>query len=146
MTNTTRGTEVPNLRDETLENIVWRDPDDLDFYAFNERDHSDAEIDHFQRTIHDYNGAQPIVLDDADNIVAGRGRVEAASLCGVEEIPVLRMSSFSADDLDHYVNTLIRFGHFVGWTPEALEIDLQHLLVIDALVKAAADDAALRAT
>jgi len=146
MTNTTPGTEFPNLRDETLENVVWCDPDDLDFHAFNERDHSDAEIDQFQRTIHDYNGAQPIVLDDADNIVAGRGRVEAASLCGVDKIPFLRVSSLSADDLDHYIKTLIRFGQYVGWTREMVETDLQHLLVIDALVKAAADDAASRAT
>lgn len=146
MTNTAPGTEVPNLRDETLEKIVSCDPDDLDFYAFNERDHSDAEINHFQRTIHDYDGAQPIVLDDADNIVAGRGRVEAASSRGVDKIPFLRVSSLSADDLDHYIKTLIRFGRYVGWTREMVETDLQHLLVIDALVKAAADDAASRAT
>ena len=142
MLTNTPGTDVPNLRDETLAKLVWCDPDDLDFYALNERDHDDAEIDRFQRTIHDYNGAQPIVIDDDDNIVAGRGRVEAGSLYGVDNIPAIRMSSLSADDLDHYIRTLIRFGHYVGWTREMLETDLQHLFNVDALLKAATDDAA----
>lgn len=32
MLTNTEGTDVPNLRDKTLEHIVWRDPDDLDFF------------------------------------------------------------------------------------------------------------------
>lgn len=145
MPTNAEGTEVPNLRDETLEHIVWRDPDDLDFLAFDKLRHSDAEIDQFQRTIHEYTGAQPIVIDDANNIVAGRGSVEAGALLGIDRIPALRMSSLSADDIDHYIETLFRFGHYVGWTRKMVETDLQHLIKIDALLKAAADEAASKA-
>ncbi len=139
---TTEGTEVPNLRDETLEMIVWYDPEELDLLPFEERVHCDAEIDHFQRTIHDYNGAQPIVIDDECNIIAGRGRVEASLLLGIDEIPAIPISSLSADDVDHYIQTLFRFGQHVGWTVEMLKIELQHLIKIDVLLKAAMDDAA----
>lgn len=133
--------DVPNLKDEFLEKTVWCDPDDLDYLPFEEREHSDAEIDHFQRTIQDYNSAQPIVIDRDCNVVAGRGRVEAGRLLGVDEIPAIPLSSFSADDLDHYIETMIRFGAYVGWTSEMLETDLQILLIIDAIKKAAIQDA-----
>lgn len=123
MNATTPGTEIPNMRYETLEKIVWYDPEELDFYALNERDHSDAEIDSFQRTIHDYKGAQPVVVDD---------------------VPALPLSALTADDVHHYIDTVIRFGKYVGWTREMLEIDLQHLRNIDVLMRAAADDTASR--
>lgn len=139
---TTTGTEVPNLSDEILENTVWFDPEELDYVPLEEREHSDAEIDHFQRTIYDYNGAQPIVVDCECRIVAGRGRVEAGWLLGVDEIPAIPLSSMSADDLDHYIKTMIRFAVYVGWSAEMLETDLQHLLVIKALMEAASSDTA----
>ena len=141
MTNITQGTDVPNLRDETLAKVIRYDPDELDYLPLDEREHSDAEIDHFQRTIYDYTGAQPIVIDHECNIVAGRGRVEAARLLGIDEIPAIPLSSFSSDDLDHYIETMIRFGAFVGWSAEMLETDLQNLLVIDAIKKAAIQEA-----
>ena len=140
----TPGTDIPNLRDKTLEKTIWFDPNELDYLSLDEREHSDAEIDHFQRTIYDYTGAQPIVIDNECNIVAGRGRVEAARLLGVDEIPAIPLSSFTSDDLDHYIETMIRFGAYVGWSAEMLETDLQHLLVIDALMKAGRDDTAAK--
>lgn len=85
------------------------------------------------------------MIDEANNVVAGRGRVEAGALLGIDQIPALRMSSPSGDDIDHYIETLFRFGTYVGWSREMLETDLQHLLKLDALLKAAADDAASRA-
>ena len=144
MTNITQGTDVPNLRDETLAKVIRYDPDELDYLPLDEREHSDAEIDHFQRTIYDYTGAQPIVIDHECNIVAGRGRVEAARLLGIDEIPAIPLSSLSSDDLDHYIETMIRFGAFVGWSAEMLETDLQHLLVIEALMKAGRGDTAAK--
>lgn len=136
----TSGADVPNLRDETLEKTVWYDPDELDYLELEELEHSDAEVDHFQRTIYDYNGALPIVVDRECNIVAGRGRVEAARLLGIDEIPAIPLASFSWDDLDHYIETMIRFGAYVGWSAEMLETDLQHLLVAEALMKAGRGD------
>lgn len=142
MTNITQGTEVPNLRDETLAKVIRYDPDELDYLSLEELEHSDAEVDHFQRTIYDCTGAQPIVIDHECNIVAGRGRVEAARLLGIDEIPAIPLSSLSSDDLDHYIETMVRFGAYVGWSAEMLETDLQHLLVVEALMKASWDDAA----
>lgn len=144
MTSITQGTDVPNLRDETLAKVIRYDPDELDYLPLDEREHSDAEIDHFQRTIYDYTGAQPIVIDNECNIVAGRGRVEAARLLGIDEIPAIPLSSLSSDDLDHYIETMFRFGAFVGWSAEMLETDLQHLLVIEALMKAGRGDTAAK--
>lgn len=137
----TAGTEVPNMREETLEKIVWCKPEELDGAPLPEQDHSDAEIDHFQRTIYDYTGAQPIIIDRSGSIVAGHGRIKAARLLGIDEVPTLPLPLLTDDDVEHYIQTLVLFGRHVGWTREMLEIDLQHLLKINALVQAANDDA-----
>ena len=142
MHTTTTETDVPNLRDATLKKIVWFDPEELDFYALNEYDHSDEEIDRFQLTINDFNGALPIVVSDDGKSVAGRGRVEAGYLLDFDEIPALWLSDMTANDISHYVDTLTRFAKYVGWSPEMLETDLQTLITIDALLKAAASSAA----
>lgn len=128
--------DVPNLRDETLEKTVWYDPDELNYLLLEEREHTHVEIDRFQRTIYDYNSALPIVTDEECHIVAGRGRVDAARLLGIDQIPTIPLPSFSSDDLDHYIETMIRFGAYVGWTSAMLQIDLQHLLAIEAQMKA----------
>ena len=137
MNQTTTTTDVPNLREETDQKMVSRDPEELTFLPFEKRTHSDVEIDRFQQTILDFRGAQPIVIDAEGNVAAGRGRVEAAMLLGIEEIPALPLSALTADDLDHYTKTLGCFGQVVGWTRRMVQIDLQHLLVISAFLSAA---------
>ena len=134
MHTTATGIEVPNLREETLEKIVWCDPETLRYFTFDERKPSVAEIDAFHQTIHDYKGAPPIVIDDEGKIVAGRGRLEGALLLGIDQIPALPLSSLTTDDLGHYIKTLVSFGQHVGWTRRMLHVELQHLLQIYALL------------
>lgn len=136
MHHTTTTTDVPNLREEILKKIVWRDPEELTFFSFDKSKHSDAEIDQFQQTIHDYRVAQPIVIDAEGNVVAGRGRVEAALLLGIEKTPALPLSALTADDFDHYIKTLACFGQVVGRTRRMVQIDLQHLQVMSAFLSA----------
>lgn len=136
MLTTTTTTDIPNLPDETYEKVVMCDPDELKCVSFHESKHSDGEIDQFQQTILDYTGAQPIVIDDDGTVVAGHGRVEAAKLLGIEEIPALPLSSLTGDDVDLYIRTLAEFGKYVGWTRRMVKIDLRIMLVISAFMHA----------
>lgn len=138
MLTNTPGTDVPNLRDETLEKVIWCDPDDLDCSLLVELEYSDAEIEQYQRTILARGGALPIVVGDDGWIVTGRGRVEAALLLGIYNIPALRLSSMTFGDLNHYIETLVRFGQNAGWTNDMLNTDLGHLYKLNAMAQAAA--------
>lgn len=123
--------EVPNLRNETLSKTVWCDPDELNYSApSGARNHAVAEVDLFQKTIHHYNGALPVVIDDDGNIFAGQGRVEASKLLGIERIPALVLSTLTRDDVQHYLETIGEFGSYVGWSQAMLSIDLQALRLI----------------
>ncbi len=123
----TMGTDVPNLRDVTLNKVVWCNPDELDYYAPGARQHTDEHIDMFQRTIYDFNGALPIVTNGTGGIIAGYGRVEASKLLGIDQIPTIPLSWLTEKERKHYIKTLMQFGEYVGWAREMLLIDLQHL-------------------
>lgn len=119
---------VPNLSDEVLTKVVWFDPDELDYAASpGALDHTDVEIDLFQKTIYCYPGALPIVIDDDGYILAGQGRVEAGKLLGIDRIPALVASTLTSEEAQHYLETVKASGNYVGWSQEMLSIDLQEL-------------------
>lgn len=127
MTNITTGTEVPNLRDETLEKIIWCHPGELDYYAPNASQHSEDHIECFARTIREVGFALPVITNGSGNIIAGQGRVEAALRLGIETIPMLPLAWLTEKERKYYVKTLTEFGDVAGWSRDMLEIDLQHV-------------------
>lgn len=127
MNTKTSGTDVPNLSDAILEKLVWFDPEGLEYCAPDARQNTDEQIDQIRWTIHDFRGAQPVVTDSDDVVIAGQGRVEAAWLLDIDEIPALPWPSLTKKERKHYVNSFTKFAKYAGWSREMIEIDLQHL-------------------
>ena len=129
--------EIPELRHETYTKVTLCRPDELDCSLLVELEYTDAEIELYQRAILANQSMLPIVIGNTGSIVAGRGRLEAALLIGVCEIPVLRLSSMTFDDLSHYLDIMVRYYQVADWTGEMLETDLRYLFKIDTMAKAA---------
>jgi DNA modification methylase len=74
----------------------------------------------------------PVLLDETDTIVAGHGRVAAARLLGVEDVPTILLAGLTADELRAYVIADNRIGEKAGWDRDILAIEFQHLLNVES--------------
>src|SRR5665811_2175556 len=45
----------------------------------------------------------PILVDDANGVVAGHGRIEAAKIVGLDRVPTVRLSAMSEAEIRAYV-------------------------------------------
>jgi len=73
----------------------------------------------------------PILIDDADRIIAGHGRVQAAKVLGLTAVPALRLSHLSDAEKRAYVLADNRLAELAGWDKEILAIELQGLIDLD---------------
>src|SRR6266849_3818119 len=67
----------------------------LTAYKGNARTHSKKQIRKIADSIKRFGFVNPALIDDAGEIIAGHGRVEAAKLLGITAIPCLRISHLS---------------------------------------------------
>lgn len=67
-------------------------PDALQAFANNSRTHSDEQIGQIVSSIEEFGFTNPILIGDADNIIAGHGRVMAALRLGMEAVPCIRLT------------------------------------------------------
>src|SRR5713101_1176616 len=95
----------------------------------------------------------PVLIDESDQIIAGHGRVQAAKLLGIVEVPTVQISYLSATQKRAYILADNRLAEKAGWDKEILAVELQGLLAdgfevvltgfeapdIDVILDAAAD-------
>jgi hypothetical protein len=72
-----------------------------------------------------------VLIDDANQIIAGHGRVEAAKLLGLEGVPTLRIAHLSEAEKRAYVMADNRLAELAGWDREILAIELQGLIDLE---------------
>ena len=97
----------------------------------NARTHSRKQIRQIADCIKRFGFNNPVLVDDADVIIAGHGRVEAAKLLRLTEVPTLRLSHLSAADKRAYIIADNRLAEKAGWDREILAIELQGLIDLD---------------
>src|SRR5689334_8314191 len=91
----------------------------------NARTHSKRQISQIAASIQRFGFNNPI-LADRDNVVrAGHGRLEAAKLCGMTSVPVIRLEHMTTSDFRAYALADNRLAEEAGWDHEVLAIELQ---------------------
>ena len=94
-------------------NIEYTPVKELRPYAANARTHSRKQIRQIAKSIERFGFCNPVLIDDSNQIVAGHGRVEAAKIIGIEDVPTVRLSHLSETDKRAYIladNKLAREG------------------------------------
>ncbi len=102
--------------------------DALTPYSGNARSHSKAQIKQIAKSIERFGFTNPVLIDDANMIIAGHGRVLAARAIGMTEVPCLRLSNLSQTDTRAYVLADNKLALNAGWDKELLAIELQGLI------------------
>ena len=74
----------------------------------------------------------PIIVDEANVVLAGHGRLEAAKLLGLNEVPVLRRLGLSPAQKRAYMIADNKLTERAGWNCSELVVELSDLA--DALM------------
>lgn len=123
--------QAGGLRTADLPKVESRPVAELKTAARNARTHSDRQIEQIAASIRQFGFTAPVLVDDDDVIVAGHGRVEGARRLGLTQIPVIRLSHLTRDELRAYALADNKVAQNAGWDSELLRIELQELAALD---------------
>ena len=72
------------------DNITLIDTGELIPYTNNVKEHPDEQVKKIASSIKNYGWDQPIVIDGSNEIIKGHGRLQAAEILGLNEVPVIK--------------------------------------------------------
>jgi ParB/RepB/Spo0J family partition protein len=75
---------------EVLDEIECVAPAELIPYSNNAKEHPEEQVKKIASSIKNYGWDQPIVVDSENEIIKGHGRLQAAELLGLDEVPVIK--------------------------------------------------------
>jgi DNA modification methylase len=108
--------------------IAWRPLGELIPYARNPRTHSDAQVAQIAASIREFGWTNPVLVDDANGIIAGHGRVLAARKLGLERVPVIELAHMTEAQKRAYVLADNQLALNAGWDDVLLRLELADLL------------------
>jgi DNA modification methylase len=94
----------------------------------NARTHSPRQIKQIQRSIDHFGFTNPVLIDEAGQILAGHGRVEAAKRLGWTTVPVIPIAHLSEAQKRAYIIADNELAAKAGWDKDVLAIELQGLV------------------
>jgi ParB-like chromosome segregation protein Spo0J len=99
--------------------------------ARNPRTHSPKQIEQIGRSIREFGFTNPVLIGPDRGVIAGHGRIEAAKLLGIGEVPTIRLDHMTEAQKRAYVIADNRLAENAGWDRELLALELQYLSDLD---------------
>jgi ParB-like nuclease domain len=93
----------------------------------NPRKHTPAQIGAIARSIDTFGFAAPILADKENRVVAGHGRLEAAKLLCLAEVPVIRLEHLSEQQAKAYMLADNKLTDRSSWDDRQVAIALKEL-------------------
>ena len=103
----------------------------LTSYPRNARTHSPKQVRQIADSIKAFGFTNPLLIDDESMILAGHGRLAAARLLGMEQVPCVRLATMTPAHKKAYVLADNKLALNAGWDDELLALELQELTVLD---------------
>ena len=104
--------------------IVYRPIGEIRPRARNPRTHSKQQIRKIADSIRMFGFVNPVLIDGEGRIIAGHGRVEAAKLLGMTEVPTVRVDHLSTEQVRAYVIADNKLAENAEWDRELLRLEL----------------------
>jgi hypothetical protein len=101
----------------------------------NARTHSAKQLRQIAASIERFGFTVPVLVNAQNQILAGHGRVKAAKLLGLKEVPALRLSHLSPAEQRAYPIADNRLAELAGWDRDTLAIELQGLIELNFAVE-----------
>lgn len=97
----------------------------------NARTHSPEQLDQIAASIEQFGFTAPLLVDGQDGILAGHGRLAAARLLGMAEVPVVVLDHLSPEQRRAYVIADNKLAENAGWDLGKLDAELRLLMAAD---------------
>ena len=113
---------------DNVEHIAIRD---LEPWARNARTHSKKQVRQIADSIVQFGFTNPVLIDETGTILAGHGRVSAAKLLGMNDVPCLRFDHMTEAEKRAYVLADNKLALNAGWDEDLLAAELGALMSDD---------------
>jgi ParB-like chromosome segregation protein Spo0J len=100
-------------------------------YINNSRTHSDAQVAQIAASIREFGWTNPILIDGENGIIAGHGRLKAAMLLNMAEVPVIELSHLSETQKKAYIIADNKLAMNADWDYEILKLEVENLVEND---------------
>ena len=111
--------------------VTYRKRADLKPYDRNARTHSEAQIAQIAASIREFGWTNPVLIDERGRMIAGHGRVMAATLLGQEEVPTICIAGLTDAQRRALVIADNKLALNAGWDEALLSSELQTLRAED---------------
>src|ERR1700735_17771 len=103
--------------------------------ARNARTHSAAQVAEIAGSIRSFGFANPILVGEDADVVAGHGRLAAARLLGLSQVPVIPLRNLGEIERRQLMLADNRIAMNAGWNLEMLKLELADLGKLGADLK-----------
>ena len=118
----------PELRSKADKRVIeYVSTSSLTPYVRNSRTHSPQQVKQIAASIKEFGFTNPVLIDEANGIIAGHGRVMAAEHLQLAEVPCIRLSYLTETQKRAYVIADNKLALNAGWDEELLNIELTDL-------------------
>jgi ParB-like chromosome segregation protein Spo0J len=117
-----------SLRSLTIEYILIAQ---LRPHSRNPRTHSAKQVRQIANGIREFGFNTPILIDQNDGVIAGHGRILAAKLLGMSEVPAIRRDQMTEAQKRAYIIADNRLAEIAGWDRELLALELSYITELE---------------
>ena len=96
-------------------------------YINNARTHSKEQIIKLRSSLREFGFINPVIIDKDYNVIAGHGRIEAAKLENISEVPCVFVDYLTPAQKKAYIIADNRMALDAGWDEELLRIEIESL-------------------
>jgi ParB-like chromosome segregation protein Spo0J len=121
------GEQMNNMNEWPADKVERRAVSALIPYARNARTHSPEQVAQIAASIREWGWTVPVLIDDAGSIIAGHGRIMAASQLGLAEVPVMVAIGWTEAQKRAYVLADNKLAMNAGWDMDLLKIEVSDL-------------------
>jgi DNA modification methylase len=125
----------PRIPATLARQIEWCPVDALKTWDRNARTHSDRQLRQLAASMREFGFIEPILIDERKQIIAGHGRLAAAKLIGLTEVPTLVAANLTEPQKRALTIAHNRLAELAGWDHDLLKVELGELIEIDYAVE-----------
>ena len=100
-------------------------------YINNSRTHSESQVKQIASSINEFGFTNPVLIDENQSIIAGHGRVMAAEILSIDQIPTITLKGLTKSQIKAYVIADNQLALNSGWDLDLLKLEIGGLTELD---------------